>query len=244
MSDSSFPIGIRASSSEKLSSRAEEKPIAWKSLSGEMLLVTLAVILLIQFSVTAFTSRSNWFIAPTVLIAAALIPTAIRKSTFTGFRIVRSRIRYIAVILCYTCLFVFPPTLLGFWFLRSHGLDVPLAPVAPPASQWVGWLFYQFMYVSVSEEVFFRGYLLNNIKKAASAVFPDRSTVQWWVAILISAVCFAVAHIVVQGQIISVLTFFPGLILGWLFFRTKSLYAPIIFHGLANTLYCMAAALC
>jgi len=40
---------------------------------------------------------------------------------------------------------------------------------------------------------------------------------------------------------VSAVTFLPGLILGWLFIRTGSLLAPILFHGLANTFYCMLA---
>ncbi|MCH8119844.1 MAG: CPBP family intramembrane metalloprotease [Planctomycetes bacterium] len=63
-----------------------------------------------------------------------------------------------------------------------------------------------------------------------------------WLSIVLSAACFAVAHIIVWGQIISVLTFLPGLICGWLFIRTRSLLAPILFHGLANTCYLLMAA--
>jgi len=38
------------------------------------------------------------------------------------------------------------------------------------------------------------------------------------------------------------MTFLPGRVLGWLFIRTKSLLAPVLFHGLANTCYCLMAA--
>jgi membrane protease YdiL (CAAX protease family) len=48
------------------------------------------------------------------------------------------------------------------------------------------------------------------------------------------AACFAVAHIIVQGRIILVLTFLPGLVLGWLFVRTKLLLAPILFHSIGQ----------
>jgi len=54
---------------------------------------------------------------------------------------------------------------------------------------------------------------------------------------MLSAAFFAIAHAMVYGQLISVLTFLPGLILGWLFVQTRSLLAPILFHGLANTWY-------
>ncbi|MCH7558803.1 MAG: CPBP family intramembrane metalloprotease [Planctomycetes bacterium] len=60
---------------------------------------------------------------------------------------------------------------------------------------------------------------------------------------MLSAACFAVAHIIVWGQIISVFTFLPDLICGWLFIRTRSLLEPILFHGLANACYLLRAAM-
>ncbi len=41
---------------------------------------------------------------------------------------------------------------------------------------------------------------------------------------------------------ISILTFLPGLLMAWLFVRTRSLLAPILFHGLANVSYGIMAA--
>jgi membrane protease YdiL (CAAX protease family) len=100
------------------------------------------------------------------------------------------------------------------------------------------------MYVGVAEEVFFRGYVQNNILRSTSTITQQRRRLLQWISIIISAGCFAAAHIIVQGKIISVLIFLPGLVLGWLFIRTRSLLAPILFHGLANTYYfCVAAVL-
>ena len=97
------------------------------------------------------------------------------------------------------------------------------------------------MYVAVAEEVFFRGFLQGNILRLMNTVMTRRHSLQRWISIVISAACFAAAHMIVQGQIISVLTFLPGLVLGWLFIRTKSLLAPILFHGLANMSYYVMA---
>jgi len=58
-----------------------------------------------------------------------------------------------------------------------------------------------------------------------------------YLAVVVSAGCFALAHTAVQGQITSLITFLPGLVLAWLFLRTQSLLAPILFHGLANVSY-------
>lgn len=62
-----------------------------------------------------------------------------------------------------------------------------------------------------------------------------------FVGIVLSAACFAIAHITVLWQIISVLTFLSCLIFGWLFIRTKSLLVPILSHGLANACYLVMA---
>ncbi len=122
------------------------------------------------------------------------------------------------------------------------GLGLPLQPVPPTEQGWISWLFYQFMYVAVAEEVFFRGYVQSNILKLTNSDKDGRQRLGKWLSIVLSAACFAVAHIMVQGRIILLLTFLPGLVLGWLFIRTKSLLAPILFHGLANTCYCIMAA--
>ena len=61
------------------------------------------------------------------------------------------------------------------------------------------------------------------------------------IAIVVSATCFALAHVIVQGRMVCLLTFFPGLLLAWLFVRTRTLLAPILFHGLANIAYGLMA---
>jgi len=91
--------------------------------------------------------------------------------------------------------------------------------------------------------VFFRGYVQSNVLRLACPAIVRRPRLKEWASIGISAVCFAVAHVVIQGQIVSFLTFLPGLVLGWLFIRTKSLLAPILFHGLANVCYVVMVGL-
>jgi len=188
-----------------------------------------------------FVSRTAWLVAPGILVAAALIPTAIRRVEFAriGFNI--RQMRHSLVVLGWTCIVVFPALFCGLWLLKSYGLGLLLRPVLLQNQRLSAWLFYQFMYVAVAEEVFFRGFLQSNILRLTSTVMGDQCRLQQWISIVLSAACFAVAHIIVQSQIISVLTFLPGLILGWLFIRTRSLLAPILFHGLANAWYCVMA---
>jgi membrane protease YdiL (CAAX protease family) len=98
------------------------------------------------------------------------------------------------------------------------------------------------MYVAAAEEVFFRGYVLSNILRLTRSIQKIGGLKPTLLSIIISAAIFAAAHTLVQGELYSVLTFLPGLVLGWLFVRTRSLAAPILFHGLANVAYLCAAA--
>jgi membrane protease YdiL (CAAX protease family) len=87
--------------------------------------------------------------------------------------------------------------------------------------------------VAFPEEYFYRGFLLpllmdsKNLKK-----FSTKYKVI--IAVLIQAVCFALGHFLIDGNPLRLAVFFPALVMGVLFIKSKSLYAPIIFHGFAN----------
>jgi len=207
----------------------------------ETALVTVAAILAIRLLATSSISRAAWFVSPGILIAAALVPTAIRRAEFPKIGLNIRQIGPTVLVVCMTCVVVFSALFAGLWLLKSFGLGLPLQPVQPKEQGWISWLFYQFMYVAVAEEVFFRGYVQNNILKLKNPGKDGHRRLWKWLSIVLSAACFTIAHIIIQGRIILVLTFLPGLILGWLFIRTKSLLAPILFHGLANTCYYLMA---
>lgn len=208
----------------------------------ETVAVTAAAILAIRLLVTSPAAHTAWLAAPAVLVTAALVPTLIRKDEFAEIGLTVRQIRCALSVLSRVSAVVFPSLLLGIWILKSRGFQLPLRPAIPREHGWLGWLLYQFMYVAVAEEVFFRGYVQANILKLADALKWLQPRLQKAIVILLSAACFAIAHIVVQGRMASALTFLPGLILAWLFIRTRSLLAPILFHGLANTGYCLMAA--
>ena len=205
-------------------------------LLAETVLITIAAVLAIKLFGT------NWFITPCILVCAALIPAVIKKTQLREIGLSFGQTKHSLILLSWTCLLVFPAMFCGLWLLRFYGVNFPLQPILPQDQQWVSWLFYQFMYVAVAEEVFFRGFLQTNIIRLMRKVKTKHPSTRLWVGVVTSAACFAVAHVIVQGQIISSLTFLPGLLLGWLFIRTRSLLAPILFHGLANLAYYLMAA--
>jgi len=183
-----------------------------------------------------------WLITPAILVIAALLPTAIRRRKFPPLGLNIKNMKDSPAVLGWTCLAVFPVTFCGLWLLGSFGFGLPVRPILPQEQHWSYWLFYQFMYIALAEEVFFRGYMQSNILALTAPVMGKWPRRQEWMSIGISAACFALAHVLIQGRIASVLTFLPGLVLGWLFIRTKSLFAPILFHGLANTYYLVISA--
>lgn len=97
----------------------------------------------------------------------------------------------------------------------------------------ISFLLTQLLMVALPEEVFFRGYLQrkigNNIK-----------------GIIIVSLLFAIGHFITLclggGHNIAIcsqaiLTFFPSLVMGYLYLKTKTLWASIIFHFLANIVH-------
>jgi membrane protease YdiL (CAAX protease family) len=207
----------------------------------ETALVTITAVFAVKIFQTSLASGTRWFVTPSILVSAALIPTVIGKTKLFEIGLTFKQIKRSLVMLGWSCFVVLPAMFCGLWLLKSYGLNFPLRPILPRNQEWVSWIFYQFMYVAVAEEVFFRGFLQGNILRLMNAAMVRQRTLQHWVSIVISAACFAAAHMIVQGQIISLLIFLPGLVLGWLFIRTKSLLAPILFHGLANMSYYVMA---
>lgn len=182
-------------------------------------------------------AQFRWLAIPGLLVAAALVPTWIGKRTLAPLGLSADRVGLVVGTVGRTCVCIFPMLFLGLWMLRAVGLSAPLPPTVGAGGDWPAWLLYQFLYVAVAEEVFFRGYVQVNTMRLLDRTQRLPHATQRWIPIIVSAGCFALAHVVIQGQITSALTFLPGLVLAWLFARTHTLLAPILFHGLANVSY-------
>ncbi|MDA8082538.1 MAG: CPBP family intramembrane metalloprotease [Nitrospiraceae bacterium] len=88
-------------------------------------------------------------------------------------------------------------------------------------------VFSQLLRVAIPEEVFFRGFLQqtlgNNLR-----------------GILIVSLLFSVAHLPAfffLHDASALLTFFPSLVMGYLYMRTSNVLPPVLFHLLANVVY-------
>jgi membrane protease YdiL (CAAX protease family) len=206
-------------------------------LAAEIVTVTIGTITAIRFLNIQAALGFKWLLIPCLLVVAALLPTWLRNGAFPAVGLDRKHAMASLAAVCLTCLCTIPAVFLGLWLIVRMNLPIPLRPAVAGPDGWLGWLIYQFLYVAVAEELFFRGYFQANVLKLLGGMYPRSHRIPEYVAVIVSAGCFAWAHVVVQGQIISLFTFFPGLILAWLFLRTQSLLAPILFHGLANVAY-------
>lgn len=124
----------------------------------------------------------------------------------------------------------------GILLFRALGCHPPLG-ASRPQEDWALWVIFQFAYAAFPEELFFRGYLVGHISHLVKTVWtkpPGRANCA---AIVLSAGVFGLSHVLVFGSPGAFLTFFPGLIFGWVFVKTGSLAGPIFLHGAANIGY-------
>jgi len=190
----------------------------------------------------ALTHRVDWLggwpIGPSVLLAGSLIPALLqgRGTAELGLRI--GRLRRTVRWTCVAAVVLGALGLGGVSVLGHIGMELPLRLCGPP-EKWGLWALYQYLYVAVPEELFFRGYLMTGIMGRVRLVTdkgvwrsPSASA-----AVLASAAVFALSHALVLGDPAGWVTFVPGLVFAWLFARTGSLAGPILLHGTANVGY-------
>lgn len=207
----------------------------------ETALVTIGVFLAARLVCMGPVAKLQWLLIPAILVAAALLPTWMARREFPRIGLDHVRQTLWTVVTVSIC--VLPVTLAGIWIAARLRIPIPLRPAIDGRNGWLAWLLYQLLYVAVAEELFFRGYFQANVTQLL-ATRPWRSCiVPQFIAIVTSAGCFAFAHIFVQGRVVALVTFLPGLLFAWLFVRTRSLLGPILFHGLANISYGITAVI-
>jgi membrane protease YdiL (CAAX protease family) len=150
-----------------------------------------------------------------------------------------------------TLAIVFPLFLVAFvWFYQTVCGGETLAALAPPGfcARFRGWdalahprapaelltaIFAQLVVVALPEELFFRGYLLGRLEEALP---PRRRFLGGGLgaALLLSALLFALGHVLVDGNPRRLAVFFPGLLFGWLRSATGSIFAGTLVHAAAN----------
>jgi len=87
--------------------------------------------------------------------------------------------------------------------------------------------FSQLIMVAVPEEVFFRGFLQETFGNDLKGV-------------LVVSLLFGVAHLPAYffgNDVYALLTFFPSLVMGYLYMKTSNVLPSVLFHLLSNVVY-------
>jgi len=86
---------------------------------------------------------------------------------------------------------------------------------------------FQLFGAAVPEEVYFRGFLQERLGNTL-------------ISVVIVSILFSLMHVprvIFYGDVYSPLTFFPSLVMGFLYLRTSNVVPPTIFHVAANTVF-------
>jgi membrane protease YdiL (CAAX protease family) len=99
----------------------------------------------------------------------------------------------------------------------------------------------QLVVVALPEELFFRGYVQGRLEDAwppGWTIFGARLGWAW----ILAAALFALGHFLVSFEPQMLTRFFPGLVFGWMFARTRSILAGTIFHAACNLIMALLSA--
>ena len=133
-------------------------------------------------------------------------------------------------------LILFIPVALGNHFVRTHiqGLQFAFDWANYQSLQTPLWyeLFIQLICVALPEEFFFRGYLQTAIQQITKnhAGFSRYAAP---VSIVLASALFALLHLP-SGDFSRLLTFFPGLLFGFIRSKTNGLLGAIFCHAMCN----------
>ncbi len=174
-----------------------------------------------------------WWLVPFVWIATACLPVLWtdehRITSMTLFGRVGAGLAEAARL----GLIVFPVFALAYW--AAFGTSLP----PPGGFRWTPgvWntIFFQVVYVGLSEELFFRGYLQPRFDGLFGRPFKLFGA-RWGYGLFLANFLFAAGHSLVSGRWANLDVFFPGLLFGWLKAKTGAVLAPVLFHGLSNVL--------
>lgn len=132
-----------------------------------------------------------------------------------------------------TALVTFPPFTFLFWiwskFIHMGGI-MKMNPLA-----WVSILIFQFFYVALPEELFYRGYILGKLNKVWPPVVSILK-VPVGFGIPVTAVLFAFGHFLINFSPARLGVFFPALIFGWMREKTGGILASAVYHAMCNIL--------
>ena len=177
-------------------------------------------------------------IVPLVLVMGSLLANFVHRGRLADLGLCWGSWAEGLRLLALVCIGSFFLLFVCLWGCRLLDMRWPLS-AKPPTDRRLWWMLFQFTHVAFPEELFFRGYVQARIGCLGRTICSKNSLFPQVFAIIVAAFVFALIHALMWKNAACMLTFFPGLVLGWLFLQTGSLLTPVLFHGIANIGYGM-----
>lgn len=176
--------------------------------------ISFSIVLLLNIILYAINPPLSHYLMPLVLLSIPLILRARISLRFSLPDIGLGLIASIIILMPLTIIVISIPDIIGNGGKDFHTLSI-------------NYLLFQLLWVSFPEEVFFRGFLQHSLGNTLGAV-------------VIVSLLFSLAHlprVIFYGDWIIFLSFFPSLIMGYLYKRTSNILPSVIFHFSANLGY-------
>lgn len=180
-------------------------------------------LLIIYFGVIALIFLFLLFLPEYVLTIAAILFLAIPYTFGKGLRLGISQKNLVfSLVVTLALIGIY---LLSFTLMSGKNIDYSVLSFAL--------IFNHLVAISLPEEAFFRGFLQEELGNNIKSIF-------------VVSVLFALGHLITicafSGHfglhcISALLTFLPSLVMGFLYYKTKSIWGSVIFHFLANIAY-------
>ena len=217
-------------SNSLISDKEPKKPIL------ELLIVYIITILLLNILL----SLKITFFADYVLFCAAILfvylPAFVVRKEKDSLKIIglksNTLIKDIKFALIFTLVFLFIYSI-GFHFhikiltAMKFNFNLP--------DNFIYYCINQLILIGIPEEVFYRGYVYNRLKKVSVKRWRIFGVDTGWY-LIVSSLLFALGHFLVGFNLMRLGVFFPSLVFGWLRDKTGNIYASAIFHASCNIL--------
>lgn len=112
------------------------------------------------------------------------------------------------------------------WSRPRHAFDPALLP---SLDEVIG----QLLVIALPEELFYRGYLQTTLEDGAGSKRRVLGA-EVGLGLVLSSAIFAAGHLLTDPHPARLAVFFPSLVFGWLFARTRGVGAAILFHAACN----------
>ncbi len=188
-----------------------------------MFLADAASLLSLSFAVFAYFGLYKKLAARRVASALGFISDRLPRNVLIG-------------LLLFGAIFVLELAVSLIGYITNVTINTNVATVFAGAPLW----FYVFaaLIEPINEEIFFRGFLITRLDGLFGTILARRSFSALWLGTILSAVIFGMAHYTYYStygiEVLAALVF--GLLAGYVFKKTKSLYPGIIAHILVNSL--------